>query len=147
MQSDSDEATAKPSEPVWAGWALPVDADDKLLLSISTYASDVLAFATAFLARCGFVKMQRLAPTAIASESFISLKDRSKIAVEDGFVRERFTWDIEKKLNACGVIPSYTNQFMQQLGRIIITTCHAGLGGVLKNLLLALTLSEWALKL
>ena len=126
----SDEATAKPSEPVWAGWALPVDADDKLLLSISTYASDVLAFATAFLARCGFVKMQRLAPTAIASESFISLKDRSKIAVEDGFVRERFTWDIEKKLNACRVIPGYTNQFMQQLDRVI-TTCHAGFGGVL----------------
>ena len=74
MQSDSDEATAKPSEPVWAGWALPVDADDKLLLSISAYASDVLAFTTAFLTRCGFVKMQRLAPTAVASESFKSLR-------------------------------------------------------------------------
>ena len=84
MQSDSDEATAKPSEPVWAGWALPVDADDKLLLSISAYASDVLAFTTAFLTRCGFVKMQRLAPTAVASESFKSLEDRNQIAVEDG---------------------------------------------------------------
>ena len=117
MHSDSDEATAKPSEPVWAGWALPVDADNKLLLSISMYASDVLAFATAFLTRCGFIKVHRQAPAAIASESFVSIEDRNKNAVEDGFVRERFTKDVEAKLKACGVIPAYMNQYMQQLDR------------------------------
>ena len=70
--TQSDEATAKPSEPVWAGWALPVDSDDKL--SISMYGSDVLAFATAFLTRCGFVK----APAAISSESFVSIEDSTR---------------------------------------------------------------------
>ena len=79
--------------------------------------SDVLSFATAFLTCCGFVKVHRLAPAAISSESFVSIEDRNKNAVEDGFVRERFTKDFETKLQACGVIPAYTNQFMQQLDR------------------------------
>ena len=81
----------------------------------SMYGSDVLSFATAFLTRCGFVKVHRLAPAAISSDSFVSIEDRNKNAVEDGFVRERFTKEFEEKLKACGVIPSYTNQFMQQL--------------------------------
>ena len=114
----SHEAAAKPTEPVWAGWALPVDPDDKLLLSISMYGNDVLSFATAFLTKCGFVKVHRLAPAAISSDSFVSIEDRNKNAVEDGFVRERFTKEFEEKLKACGVIPSYTNQFMQQLDRL-----------------------------
>ena len=115
MCVQSDEATAKPSEPVWAGWALPVDPNNKLLLSISMYASDVLAFSTAFLTRCGFLKVQRQAPAAIASESFVSIEDRNKIAVEDGFVRERFTHEVEQKMMKCGVSMAYSNQFMQQL--------------------------------
>ena len=82
---------AQASDPSWAGWSLPVDTN-KALLSVSHYAEDSLAFAESFLVRCGFGQdAPRLAPAAVAGQSFKSAEEQNAALVAASFFRQRFT--------------------------------------------------------
>ncbi|CAE7479626.1 ngoBIM [Symbiodinium sp. CCMP2592] len=72
---------------------------DGLLLSVSSYAQDVLAFASMFLHKCGFLSaVPRSAPIGIAAQTFASVEERNEMMLQNSFLRERFTEEYENKL-------------------------------------------------
>ncbi|CAE7591901.1 ngoBIM, partial [Symbiodinium sp. CCMP2592] len=90
-------------DPQWAGWSLSIMSDG-LLLSVSSYAQDVLAFASMFLHKCGFLSaVPRSAPIGIAAQTFASVEERNEMMLQNSFLRERFTEEYENKLYKCGV--------------------------------------------
>ncbi|CAE7212837.1 ngoBIM [Symbiodinium sp. CCMP2592] len=90
---------------------------DGLLLSVSAYAQDVLAFASTFLNKCGFLSaVPRSAPIGIAAQTFASVEERNEAMLRNSFLRERFTQDYEQKLYKCGIRLAVFNTALRQLG-------------------------------
>ncbi|CAE7834371.1 unnamed protein product [Symbiodinium sp. CCMP2592] len=88
---------------------------DGLLLSVSSYAQDVLAFASMFLNKCGFLSaVPRSAPIGIAAQTFASVEERNEMMLQNSFLRERFTEEYENKLYKCGVRLAVFNQALRR---------------------------------